>query len=62
MIDIKPNEESSWDEFWKRMKDATDDGKAYVPIDNSTDAIANELHEISNTLKDILREMRKRKV
>ena len=55
-------EDNPWEEFWKRIKDATGEGKVYVPVDNSTDAISKELHEISNTLKDILREMRKRKV
>ena len=76
MIEIKPPEEEQtdingvermpdenpWDEFWKRIKDATDEGKAYVPINDSTAEVAKELHEISKTLKSILEEMRKRKV
>ena len=58
MIDIKPNEESSWDEFWKRVKDATDEDKAYVPINDSTAEVAKELHELNKTLKEILKEIR----
>ena len=55
-------DENSWDEFWKRTKDAIDEGKAYVPINDSTAEVATELHEINKTLKSILEEMRKRKV
>lgn len=61
MIDIKPPE-NPWDEFWNRVKEETDEGKVMVPINNTDEKIAKELHAINNTLKDILKEMRNRKV
>ena len=66
MIDIKPQEEEPkedpWKEFWDRVNEAANKEKYVIPISETDVAVVKELHELNKTLKEILREMRKRKV
>ena len=66
MIDIKPPEEEpkedSWKEFWNRVNESVNEEKYVIPISETDVAVVKELHELNKTLKEILREMRKRKV
>lgn len=70
MIDIKPPEEepkenpkeNPWKEFWDRLNESANEEKYVIPISETDVAVVKELHELNKTLKEILREMRKRKV
>lgn len=63
MIDIKPPEEEKenpWNFFFQRLEEESKDRS--VDINEKLNPDAYYLKEISITLKDILKEMRKRKV
>ena len=74
MIDIIPPEEEektlkinfteeqkqAFEEFIKKQNDLI--ARPLPPIIPCDDGIAKELHELNKTLKEILREMKKRKV
>lgn len=66
MIDIKPPEEETkkdpWKEFRDRLNESANGEKYVIPISETDVAVVKELHELNKTLKEILREMRKRKV
>ena len=66
MIDIKPPKEEPkedpWKEFWDRLNESANEEKIVIPISETDVAVVKELHELNKTLKEILREMRKRKV
>jgi hypothetical protein len=66
MIDVKPPEEEAkedpWKEFVDRVNESVNEEKIVIPISETDVAVVKELHELNKTLKDILREMRKRKV
>lgn len=57
MIDIIPPEENQEQEI--KTKTVTTDSHGSILVKNGD--IASELHELNKTLKEILREMRKRK-
>lgn len=58
MIDIIPPEETQE----QKLKTITVKTDSHGPILIKNGDIASELHEMNKTLKEILREMRKRKV
>ena len=58
MIDIKPPKENQEQE----IKTKTVTTNLHSPILIKNGDIVSELHELNKTLKEILREMRKRKV
>lgn len=63
MIDVKPPEEEKknpWNLFYQRLEEESKD--CSVDINEKLNPDAYYLKEISKTLKEILREMRKRKV
>jgi hypothetical protein len=61
MIDIKPPEEERNGLIYDDLVPETPP-KIVKIVDSRAIRIENELHELNKTLKDILREMRKRKV
>ena len=62
MIEIKPPEEEAVDELAASQKNLVIETRpTRVEVSKIDMGIANELHELNKTLKEILREMRKRK-
>lgn len=62
MIEIKPPEEEAIKRFEaSQQKCVLTTEPASVEFFNNDKKIADELHELNKTLKEILREMRKRK-
>lgn len=66
MIDVKPPEEKPTNLFYQQLEEECAEIHSErasiiekVAIDEN---ITKELHALNNTLKDILREMRKRKI
>lgn len=59
-IEFTEEQKQAFEEFIKKQNDLV--ARPLPPIIPCDDGIANELHELNKTLKEILREMRKRKI
>ena len=59
-IEFTEEQKKAFEEFIKKQNDLI--ARPLPPIIPCDDGIAKELHELNKTLKEILREMRKRKI